>query len=186
MKEFVSLLPMVDELCVLEMDTDQLVRALENGVSQYPRLEGRFPQVSGVSFSFDASQPAGSRVVRDSVQVGGKPLGEKPSYTVCVKAYLALGKDGYDVFKECKVVLDSEAAPVLPTLVRNYFTHFGVLNGYRDPTATPAASTAQKQADKVARRPSTSQQPGEEGKLDYVVSPQIEGRIVCCAGAVEV
>ena len=28
----------------------QLLEALENGVSKYPELEGRFPQLSGVSF----------------------------------------------------------------------------------------------------------------------------------------
>ncbi len=38
----VSLIPMLDELCLLEMTGAQILRALENGVSQYPRLEGRF------------------------------------------------------------------------------------------------------------------------------------------------
>ena len=50
MKDLVALLPMVDELCVIEMTGAQLLAALENGVSQYPRLEGRFPQVAGVIY----------------------------------------------------------------------------------------------------------------------------------------
>lgn len=52
----------------------QLVEALENGVSQWPKLEGRFPQVSGVRFAFDPSQPPGQRIVPGSVTVGGADL----------------------------------------------------------------------------------------------------------------
>lgn len=44
---------------------------------QYPRLEGRFPQVSGVSFEFDPSQPAGSRVVDGSMRVGDEEVGDE-------------------------------------------------------------------------------------------------------------
>lgn len=36
-----ALLPMADCLVTLELTFDQLVSALENGVSQYPKLEGR-------------------------------------------------------------------------------------------------------------------------------------------------
>lgn len=42
----VSILPMMDESVVLEVNGAQLLQALENGVSQYPALEGRFPQAS--------------------------------------------------------------------------------------------------------------------------------------------
>eukprot|EP01047_Picozoa_sp_COSAG01_P099208 COSAG01_NODE_29267_length_641_cov_1.376384_1_plen_94_part_10 len=58
----VKLLPMLDELCVLGLSGTQLHRALENGVSQYPKLEGRFPCVSGVRFSFDPALPPNARV----------------------------------------------------------------------------------------------------------------------------
>lgn len=52
----------------------QLLQALENGVSQYPRTEGRFPQVSGVSFGFDPTRPPGQRVGMDVVRVQGECL----------------------------------------------------------------------------------------------------------------
>ncbi|GMH67196.1 hypothetical protein TrRE_jg1432, partial [Triparma retinervis] len=137
MKDLVSILPMVDELCVIEMTGAQLLLALENGVSQYPRLEGRFPQVSGVSFTFDAGNPAGSRVVPGSVSFvtaahESLPLELERRYKIATKAYLAKGKDGYDVFKDCKVLVDGEEAPVLPALVRNTFTELSVLNGFKN------------------------------------------------------
>lgn len=59
---------MLDELCLLQLSGEQLLAVLENSVSQYPRLEGRFAQVSGVTFSFDAAQPAGKRLLRDTVK----------------------------------------------------------------------------------------------------------------------
>ena len=39
-----NLLPMLDELCLLQLTGAQVLEALENSVSQYPRLEGRFAQ----------------------------------------------------------------------------------------------------------------------------------------------
>lgn len=45
-RDLVSILPMLDETVVLQATGQQLLEALENGVSTYPKLEGRFPQVS--------------------------------------------------------------------------------------------------------------------------------------------
>ena len=36
---------MLDPMCKMEMTGPALLAALENGVSQWPKLEGRFPQV---------------------------------------------------------------------------------------------------------------------------------------------
>lgn len=48
--------------------------ALENGVSAYPKLEGRFPQVAGISFAFDPNQAPGRRVAENVVKVGDQYL----------------------------------------------------------------------------------------------------------------
>ena len=76
-----TIFPMVDPLVVLEVTGRQLVAALENGVSQYPKHEGRFPQVSGISFSFDPIQPVGGRVLPHSVCVDGAPV--EPDHVRC-------------------------------------------------------------------------------------------------------
>ncbi len=49
----------------------QIHAALENGVSMYPRLEGRFPQVAGVTFGFDPNKPSGQRVSAEVIKVQG-------------------------------------------------------------------------------------------------------------------
>jgi len=44
-RDLMSILPMIDSLVIIAVSGSQLVAALENGVSKYPALEGRFPQV---------------------------------------------------------------------------------------------------------------------------------------------
>jgi hypothetical protein len=53
-----------------------------------------------VRFSFDPALPPNARVDPASITVNGAPLEAAKEYAVATKAYLALGKDGYDVFKE--------------------------------------------------------------------------------------
>jgi 5'-nucleotidase len=134
--DLVSLLPMLDPMVVLELDAVQLELVLNNGVSQWPALEGRFPCVAGVTFDYDQNGPSGSRVVKDSIRVRGKTLaehGEGAMFTLATKQYLAKGKDGYNVFADCKVVIDEEEMPPLGTMVRRFFLELAVLNQFRTP-----------------------------------------------------
>lgn len=137
-QDLTSILPMVDALTVLEVTGEQLLAALENGVSKYPRHEGRFPQVSGLAFSFDPSKPEGSRVVPGSVKVRGEQLQANGSYRLCTKGYLASGKDGYDVFRRARVVVSYEEGPILSSIVRNYFHN---CSRHSDSTDSTTAST---------------------------------------------
>lgn len=52
--------------------------------------------VSGLSYTYDDTKPAGSRVV--AVQVNGTPLDLDANYTAAMVDYLAGGGDGYTVF----------------------------------------------------------------------------------------
>jgi 5'-nucleotidase len=136
--DLLTMLPMMDPLIVIELTGAQLIAALENGVSQWPALEGRFPCVSGVSFAFDTTKPPGSRVVRDSVKLGGQLLGlplrdveDNGLYTLCTKEYLSTGKDGYTMFPGCRVVCDSEDLPQLSIAVRQNFSVRMLLDKFR-------------------------------------------------------
>jgi 5'-nucleotidase len=67
--DLVTLLPMMDSLVTMEVPGYILLQALENGVSKYPILEGRFPFLSGVRFEFDSTKPPGERILMESVLV---------------------------------------------------------------------------------------------------------------------
>jgi 2',3'-cyclic-nucleotide 2'-phosphodiesterase (5'-nucleotidase family) len=78
---------------------------LENGVSQMPAVAGRFPQVSGLCFTYDISAPAGSRVTGAVRQANdgsctGAPvdLTAASSYKIAENDFMAGGGDGYPVF----------------------------------------------------------------------------------------
>lgn len=82
------------------------MKALENGVSKYPILEGRFPQVGGISFAFDPNAPPGKRIDPLLVRIRGEYLELEKFYKLALKNFLYFGNDGYTMFQDCeKLVL---------------------------------------------------------------------------------
>jgi 5'-nucleotidase len=74
-------------------------------VSQYPKLEGRFLQIGGMSFAFDPKKPSGQRVDPRFVRIGDQYLEPLHTYRAVCKAYMCAGKDGYDVLKKQKTLV---------------------------------------------------------------------------------
>lgn len=105
MRDLVNVVPMHDPLVVLEVTGRTILDALENAVSAYPKLEGRFAQVSGLSFAFDPQRPPYSRVIADLVQIADEWLDVKQTYSLCIKSYMHSGCDGYTMFKDAKVIV---------------------------------------------------------------------------------
>ena len=128
-RDLTLILPfMHDVIVLLELTGAQVIEALENGVSMYPRLEGRFPQVSGISFAFDPNMESGARVLPKSVMILGDGVDAKPSpidlsktYKVATKSFLASGRDGYGVFTRARLLVHHEDGWILPTVIRNFF-----------------------------------------------------------------
>lgn len=82
-------------LALIDFSGAQVIACLENGVSKWPALEGRFPQVSGIQFAFDPTKPPGSRVNPKLVKIGDEYIdmgeGEKDkarTYRMATKSYL--------------------------------------------------------------------------------------------------
>ncbi|KAH0473406.1 MAG: hypothetical protein KVP17_001552 [Porospora cf. gigantea B] len=128
LRDLTMMLPLQDDLLVVELAGSHLLEVLEAGVSMYPRLEGRFLQVGGLTFEFDPRQPSGSRVLPNKVQVKRygsqhlQALDLDAAYSLVVKAYLHEGKDGFECLKGAKILVDAETTPKLPLLIRNHFS----------------------------------------------------------------
>jgi 5'-nucleotidase len=107
-RDILSILPFGNDLAKIEVTGEVLRQALEHGVSLTgPGAEpGRFAQVSGLRYSFDASRPAGSRVTE--VTVGGRPLDPKRKYTLVTTSYVAEGGDQYAMFKGSRNLLKTK------------------------------------------------------------------------------
>jgi 2',3'-cyclic-nucleotide 2'-phosphodiesterase/3'-nucleotidase len=97
-----AVLPFDNILEVLEVNGATLKACLENSVSAYPAQAGAFAQISGFSFKFDPSKPAGARVV--SMTKDGKPMGMDTTYKLCVQDFTAQGGDGYAMLKSAKIL----------------------------------------------------------------------------------
>uniref|UniRef100_A0A0K2SW39 AGAP007730PAlike [Tribolium castaneum] n=3 Tax=Lepeophtheirus salmonis TaxID=72036 RepID=A0A0K2SW39_LEPSM len=129
LKDLCSILPMIDPLVLLNVSGAQVLKCLENGVSQWPKLEGRFPQVSGIQFAFDPSKPPGSRVDEQFVKIGDEYLKKSSQYRMVTKAYLAMGKDGYDTLTSAETLIDEETGPQLTYAVQNHFKAIAMKEG---------------------------------------------------------
>ena len=106
-----ALVPFLNVLVKLEVPGQVLLDVLERSVAAYPREFGGFLQVSGLTFVFDPSRPAGRRVVR--VVVGGQPLDPAQRYTLATGSYTAQGGDGYTMLATAKPLVFPEDGPGL-------------------------------------------------------------------------
>ena len=104
MGEVLTVLPFQNTLSTFQVTGATIVAALENGVSQHEEGAGRFPQVAGMSYTFDVSQPAGSRI--SDVMIGGAPVDAGKLYGVVSNNYVRNGGDGYDMFKTAQNAYD--------------------------------------------------------------------------------
>lgn len=121
MRDLVNVIPMRDPIVVLKVTGHQILQVLENGVSMYPKLEGRFPQVAGVSFGFDCRKPVGCRVDPELVRIGDEYLNLNQFYRLATKSYIQSGCDGYSMLKDAQVVMDEDECPELGLAVQNHF-----------------------------------------------------------------
>ncbi len=107
--DVLTVLPFGNLISTLELTGADVVAALENGVNRVQVDEnnnpvvdgasGRFPQVAGIRYVFDATQEAGSRIVSVDVMTadGYSPLDPEAVYTVATNDYMRAGGDGYSI-----------------------------------------------------------------------------------------
>jgi 2',3'-cyclic-nucleotide 2'-phosphodiesterase (5'-nucleotidase family) len=99
-----TVLPFGNVVVTLNVNGAELKTFLENGVFSMPGANGRFPQVSGLCFTYDVSAASGSRVtgaVRQAADGSctGDPvdLSAASTYTLATNDFMASGGDGYPV-----------------------------------------------------------------------------------------
>jgi len=90
-----TVFPFGNQIATTVVTGANLWKALENGVGgNYPG-DGRFPQISGFKFSFDASKPVGSRIV-EVTKLDGTPIAkDSKEYTLTTLDFVIYGGDGY-------------------------------------------------------------------------------------------
>lgn len=135
LKDIMNCFPFEDPVVVIRVDGQAIWDALENGLSLYPALEGRFPQVSNIKFKFDARKPSGSRIV--SASIGGGPIDRAKKYVLVTRGYMARGKDGYDSLLvepeggKAEELVSEENGILISMMLRQYFMSLKVVGQWR-------------------------------------------------------
>jgi 5'-nucleotidase len=109
-----ALLPFGNVALTRTVTGAQLWSALEHSVGSIPASNGKFLQISGFRFSYDAGRPAGSRIV-SVVLDDGTPIPNDPGVTVTATTndFTNGGGDGFTMLADGKGVTRDLMANVL-------------------------------------------------------------------------
>jgi 5'-nucleotidase len=105
--DLLTVYPFTDTVATFELEGRDLLAALEHSVSLADQVgasgSGRFLQVSGIKYSFDAGKPQGQRIVTADIQGpdgGFSPVRPDKTYALAANAFLLKGGDGYTMLRD--------------------------------------------------------------------------------------
>ena len=89
-------------MATFKLSGKDVVASLEHGVSKVDEDKGQFPQIAGLKFDLDLSQPVGSRVSNVMVAEGDDfvPIDMNKLYGVVSNDFMRNGGDGYALFRD--------------------------------------------------------------------------------------
>jgi len=128
MGEVLTVLPFQNTLSTFHVSGATVIEVLENGVSQVEDVKGRFAQVAGLRYVWDASvAPNEGRILEVKVMQNGKwvEIDPEASYGIVSNNYVRNGGDGYKMLINANNVYDY--GPGLSDVVAEYLAKS---NGY--------------------------------------------------------
>jgi len=137
-RDILAELPFGNSTVLLELSGKDIVEALENGVSEVADGGGRFPQVSGMTFSYDPNQAAGKRVA--NAMIAGAPLDPEKTYRLATNDFMARGGDGYGVFRKAKSVIGERHSKLMANDVMVHLRQLGTVTAKVEGRITVAAA----------------------------------------------
>ena len=164
--EVITVLPFQNTLATFQLTGADIRKALENGLGKIEEGAGRFPQVSGLKYSYDKTKPAGNRLVSVEAKEGDAfvPLDDAKTYGVVTNNYMRAGGDGYSIFATAgKNAYDF--GPDLADVTADYIAAHSPYKPYTDgrvsevaasATTAPAASEPATAAPPAPATPSAS------------------------------
>jgi len=131
--EIMTILPFQNTLSTFKVTGQQLLTAIENGVSQVEDEKGRFPQVSGMRYTFNLAKPPNEgRVTSIEIDEDGSwnALDLNKTYGMVSNNFIRGGGDGYKIFRSASEIYDF--GPDLADVVVNYIKANPGYSGYTD------------------------------------------------------
>ncbi|MBD9448020.1 bifunctional metallophosphatase/5'-nucleotidase [Rhizobium sp. RHZ01] len=149
--EVITVLPFQNTLATFQLTGADIRKALENGLSQIEQGAGRFPQVSGLKYTFDKTKPAGSRLVSVEAKEGDAfvVLDDAKTYGVVTNNFMRAGGDGYSIFETAgKNAYDF--GPDLADVTAEYLAAHSPYKPYTDGRVTEVAASGTQAAATTA------------------------------------
>ncbi|EWC46120.1 hypothetical protein DRE_04694 [Drechslerella stenobrocha 248] len=149
-KDLLDCFPFQDPCVVIKISGEKIIAALENGFSKVPALEGRFPQVSGLTVTYDPTAEPFKRVREVTIGAGREPIVLDKLYTMATREYMRRGKEGNEMMADCETLVNAESGLLLSTVLRQYFLSLKVLGSWAShPHAPSTKSTPDRAATAV-------------------------------------
>jgi 5'-nucleotidase len=134
MGDVLTVLPFQNAIATLILTGEDLLAALESGVSEVEKNAGRFPQVSGMRYAFSRTKPPGERIISVEIRTAEgdyAPLDMIRMYTVATNDFMRRGGDGYAVLRD-RAISAYDFGPGLEDTAIEYLAHLGEARVERD------------------------------------------------------
>lgn len=122
-RDILTELPFGNVTVMTEITGQQILDAMENGVSRVEDGAGRFPQISGMSFIYDPTAPAGSRIVK--LMIGDSEVDVNATYTFATNDYALGGGDGYGMLGGGRMLINKGNGNLMANDVIDYIIDQG-------------------------------------------------------------
>ena len=124
-RDILTELPFGNTTVAVELTGRDLLVAIEHGISSLAEPSGRFPQVSGIAFTYSSRAPVGLRV--REARVAGQPLDPDRVYRVASNNYMLAGGDGYTALARGKVLVGPTDGRLQATVVMDFVRDRGTV-----------------------------------------------------------
>ena len=122
-RDILTELPFGNVTVLSEITGQQILDAMENGVSRVEDGSGRFPQISGMSIIYDPTAPAGSRIVQ--LMIGDSEVDVNAVYKFATNNYAMGGGDGYGMLGGGRMLIDTGNGKLMANDVIDYIIDQG-------------------------------------------------------------
>ncbi|EJL52430.1 5'-nucleotidase/2',3'-cyclic phosphodiesterase-like hydrolase [Rhizobium sp. CF122] len=173
--EVITVLPFQNTLATFQLTGAEIRKALENGLSQIEQGAGRFPQVSGLKYTFDRTKPAGNRLVSVEAKEGDAfvPLDDAKTYGVVTNNFMRAGGDGYSIFETAgKNAYDF--GPDLADVTAEYIAAHSPYKPYTDGRVTEVAASGTEAPATTEPAPAAPASPTAPATLAVPAAPTAE------------
>ncbi|HNS97650.1 MAG TPA: 5'-nucleotidase C-terminal domain-containing protein [Polyangiaceae bacterium] len=132
-----AVLPFVNDAAICTLTGKQVWAMLEHGLGFLPAPNGGFPQVSGITVTFDSAAPAGNRVI--SIVLDNKTAIDKndTTYSLVTSDFMYLGGDGYSMLSQADGYVADRLTDVLADYIEAVGTIAPTINGRLVDVASP-------------------------------------------------